>query len=222
MKCANGQPVTLAIDDEMQRLYVGTKEGILLILDISKKDPLMVHYMQMVPSPSPNGQNYIKQMDLDKDRNILICRMNSSRIYCIQLIPGAVKKSTIIEKVDTYHEMRNLERDFIAKFKWLARMSCYVEGTNRGYMKIRDVQNEGESFLRLNTGFSDKVCCLEYNRDKNVLFAACRDGKFLVWKVPHEWRQKWVDKKEQEAEFERRTKERERRMAEEKKRQQQK
>jgi len=31
-----------------------------------------------------------------------------------------------------------------------------------------------------------------------------RDGKFKIWKVPNEWRQKWVDKAEQEYEMKRR------------------
>ena len=45
---------------------------------------------------------------------------------------------------------------------------------------------------------------IHYNKNKNVLFAASKDGQFRVWKVPHEWRAKSVDVREREAEFTRR------------------
>ena len=45
---------------------------------------------------------------------------------------------------------------------------------------------------------------IHYNKEKNVLFAASKDGQFRVWKVPHEWRAKSIDRKEMEAEYARR------------------
>lgn len=47
---------------------------------------------------------------------------------------------------------------------------------------------------------------IHYNKTKNVLFAASRDGKFNVWKIPHEWRSKVIDDRELDAEYERRRK----------------
>jgi len=211
IKISNGQPNALVLDDHLQRLYCATKEGILLTLDVSGHQITMITYMQLAAQPSPKCENFVKEMNLDTTKNILVCRMKSSRIYCIQLIPRGEFKSTIIERVDTYSGLEKEERDGIHRFQWLSRMSCYCEGTNKGYLKLRDVENAGESLMRLNTTFSDKVCLLDYNRTKNVLFAGCRDGKFMVWKIPTEWRARWVDKKEQDAEFERRTIERERR-----------
>ena len=41
-----------------------------------------------------------------------------------------------------------------------------------------------------------------------MLFASSKDGQFKVWKMPHEWRAKSIDRKEMEAEYERRKTER--------------
>ena len=49
---------------------------------------------------------------------------------------------------------------------------------------------------------------IHYNKNKNVLFASSKDGQFRVWKVPHEWRAKSIDRKEMEAEHARRQSER--------------
>lgn len=44
---------------------------------------------------------------------------------------------------------------------------------------------------------------VHYNKEKNVLFAASKDGQFRVWKIPHEWRSKLIDEFEMNAEYER-------------------
>ena len=44
---------------------------------------------------------------------------------------------------------------------------------------------------------------VHYNKEKNVLFAASKDGQFRVWKIPHEWRSKAIDELELNAEYER-------------------
>lgn len=46
--------------------------------------------------------------------------------------------------------------------------------------------------VNMQTGFTDKVEMIHYSKEKNVLFASCRDGQFKVWKVPHEWRSKAI------------------------------
>jgi hypothetical protein len=83
-------------------------------------------------------------------------------------------------------------------------MSSYTEGTKMGLLKIRDLERAGQCIMQMQTQFTEKVCMIHYNREKNVLFAASKDGRFHIWKVPHEWRAKWVDKLEREAEIERR------------------
>jgi len=39
----------------------------------------------------------------------------------------------------------------------------------------------------------EKVTCIHYNKEKNVIFAGSKDNKFRVWKVPKEWRDKEID-----------------------------
>lgn len=90
-------PNTMVLDEEIQMLYVGSLEGLLVIFDVSHaSDFVMVHYIKLTKQGS---KNFIKQMDLDKTKNILMCRMKSSDIICIQLIRSNVQKSTVIEKV---------------------------------------------------------------------------------------------------------------------------
>jgi hypothetical protein len=55
---------------------LATREGLLLILDISLKDhPVLVHTIKMVLHPSNIGANFVKQMHLDTVGNIIVCRM---------------------------------------------------------------------------------------------------------------------------------------------------
>jgi len=88
VECKNLKPNTMVLDEEMQMLYVGTCEGLLVIFDVSHvSDFVMVHYIKLT---RPDSKNFIKQMDLDKTKNILMCRMKSSDIICIQLIRSNV------------------------------------------------------------------------------------------------------------------------------------
>ena len=57
--------------------------------------------------------------------------------------------------------------------------------------------------LMLHAGFGDQVCLVYYDKEKNVLFASSKDGQFRVWKVPHEWRSRAIEEREQEAEYHR-------------------
>ena len=75
-------------------------------------------------------------------------------------------------------------------------------------MKIRDIERKGECIIQLQGGFTEQVKMIHYNENKNVLFASSKDGQFKVWKMPHEWRAKSIDRKEMEAEYERRKSER--------------
>ena len=56
-------------------------------------------------------------------------------------------KSTIIEDINSYGG--DDVKDNISKFKWLARMSCYCEGTRFGYLKIRDIEKKGECIIQM-------------------------------------------------------------------------
>ena len=85
-------------------------------------------------------------MDLDRDRNILICRSKMGIVSVVQLINRGMMKSTVIETINSYEGNRE---DGLARFKWLSRMSCYCEGTQKGYLKIRDIEKGGECILML-------------------------------------------------------------------------
>jgi hypothetical protein len=78
----------------------------------------------------------------------------------------------------------------------------YAEGTTRGIIKIRDILKQGEILMHVPLNAADlgnKICMLDYNQEKNILFASSQDGSFRLWKLHHEWRNKVVEKLEQEA-----------------------
>ena len=208
MKTSNAKPAELEIDTDLERLYVSTREGMVIIFDVKDpKSPVPIYTMPLCkPSCSKNTPcDYIKQMDLDRDRNILICRSKAGVVSVVQLINRGMVHSTVIETINSYAGQKD---EGLARFKWLSRMSCYGEGTQKGYLRIRDIEKGGECILMLQTQFTDKVRMIHYNKLKNVLFAACRDGQFRVWKIPHEWRSKIIDDREMNAEYERRRQER--------------
>jgi hypothetical protein len=53
MKCSNCQPTQLEIAESTQRLYCATKEGLVLILNISKPNPVMIHAIRLVQQLNP-------------------------------------------------------------------------------------------------------------------------------------------------------------------------
>ena len=158
----------------------------------------------MIHTISPFSQrlpgDFIKQMSLDGNRNALIVRSKTGLIYYIQIMSRTLIKSAVIETVSSY---KGDKTDSLTRFNWLSRMSCYCEGTAKGSIKIKDIEKEGECIMILQTGFTDKVVMVHYNKEKNVLFAAGKDGEFRVWKIPHEWRSKAIDEMETNAEYER-------------------
>jgi len=78
----------------------------------------------------------------------------------------------------------------------------YAEGTSRGTIKIRDILKQGEIMMHVPLNGADmgnKVCMLDYNQEKNIMFASSQDGSFKLWKLANEWRNKAADKFEKEA-----------------------
>lgn len=67
-------------------------------------------------------------------------------------------------------------------------MKCYAEGTNKGLIKIRDIEKQGECMLIIPSFFTERVQAIHYSVERNVLFISSRDGKLKAWKVPTEWR----------------------------------
>ena len=71
----------------------------------------------------------------------------------------------------------------------------------KGLLKVRDIEKGGECIFMLPSAFTEKVRCIHYNKQKNVLFASSKDGQFRVWKIPHEWRSKAIEEQEVNAEY---------------------
>ena len=97
-KPANCTVISMTLDCYSQRLYCATREGMLLFFNISDIIPILVHSMRLI-MPQSLGSNYIKTIEFDIDKNILLLRMKSHSIIIIQLVRNLVEKSTIIEKV---------------------------------------------------------------------------------------------------------------------------
>ena len=105
--------------------------------------------------------------------------------------------ATLVEKISFSNNGDN--SDSISQFKWLSRSKCYVEGSAKGFLKIRDIEKQGECMLMLaGMQFTDKIQAAHYSSTRNLLFIGGKDGKFFAWKLPNEWRQPWVDKFEQD------------------------
>lgn len=103
------------------------------------------------------------------------------------MLMASQRKGQSMQKLESIHTDSNgpSDKDCISKFKWLSRMACYCEGTAKGLLKIRDMMNSGETLMHVqDANFTEKVEHLYYNKDRNILFASSRDGKFRVWKVP--------------------------------------
>lgn len=132
-------------------------------------------------------------MDLDINKNIVVVRLKNSDILVIQLI-ARKDFCTIIERIPFVGD----SSDSITAFKWFSRMKCYAEGTSKGNVRLRDIEKQGECMLLLKTGFTERVQSVHYSCNKNVLFIGSRCGKFKAWKVPTEWRQAWVERRESE------------------------
>lgn len=84
VKTSNARPCELEIDTDLERLYVSTKEGLVIIFDVrNPKSPVMMHTTRLSKPEKNNPVDYIKQMNLDRDRNILLCRTKAGVISIV-------------------------------------------------------------------------------------------------------------------------------------------
>lgn len=115
VKTSNAKPLNLALDTDLERLYVSTREGMVLIFNVkTPRSPVMIHTMRLCrPGQNMNNSDYIKNMDLDTDRNILLCRAKSGIVSVVQLINRGVVKSTVIETINSYEGNRE---DSLSRF----------------------------------------------------------------------------------------------------------
>ena len=62
---------------------------------------------------------------------------------------------------------------------------------------------EQEKMLKIPNDFTDKIKCIHYNGDKNVVFVSCRDGRIKCWKLPNEWVNKEMEQIDSDFDFKR-------------------
>ena len=194
LKMANSQPSELEIDPSSKRLFVATREGLLLMFDISQQGtPVLINMVKCVLQPGSVGTSYIKEMFFDHERRQLICRMSSGIIYFFAMVKN---QAQILELHEHYKATKNdkgLEN--VNKFCWISRLNCYCEGTKLGFLKIRVGDHGGECHLQFPMIFFDKIRLLHHDKTKNILFAASSDGQCFAWKLPPEWQAPWIEKK---------------------------
>jgi len=39
------------------------------------------------------------------------------------------------------------------------------------------------------TDFTEKISCVHYNAERNMIFVGGKDGRFRIWKIPNQWKQ---------------------------------
>ncbi len=103
IKCSNANPNRILIynkdSNKYRRMYVTTKQGLLLFFDIANVyQPVLIYSMKVVLRPD-SGINFVKQINMDTDRNILVLGLKNSDVLVIQLIIGKEHMSTIVEKI---------------------------------------------------------------------------------------------------------------------------
>jgi hypothetical protein len=65
------RPYKMVLDEQFEKLYVGCRNGILVIFDTSVNQILLMEHS--IKLTKPESKSYIRTMGLDKMKNILIC-----------------------------------------------------------------------------------------------------------------------------------------------------
>jgi len=73
-------------------------------------------------------------------------RMKNSDMILIQLNESVIK--TYITENVRFKSTCDVQ-EFITATCWLPYLNCYVEGTSKGHLRVRDLLNEGECMLEL-------------------------------------------------------------------------
>lgn len=80
MKGFNAKFRAICLDEQLRRLYASSYEGQLFIFNISGIIPIVAHTFTLAPD-----QGYVKQLNLDVQRNLLFCLTSTSAILIFQL-----------------------------------------------------------------------------------------------------------------------------------------
>lgn len=87
---------------------------------------------------------------------------------------------------------------------WIKRRShlmsdTFFEGQLKGTLFLRDLNHERE--LKIPNDFTDKIKCIHYDGNKNLLFVSSKDGKSKCWKLPSMWQNLLLEQMTQESTF---------------------
>ena len=150
--------------------------------------------MKVVLHPCVDSKKDILQITVDTTKNLLLLRMMSQDLLVIQLIGDQAYKSTIIERI-RFHQPRH-EADQFSAFAWIEHLNCYLEGTNKGYLRLRKVDEGGICFITLDSKSCVRINTAHYSKRRGLLFVSSEDGIMNVWKLPDKWRDEKVDQME--------------------------
>ena len=100
-------------------------------------------------------------------------------MVCIQL-------STL--KVITNLSSDSDQQDALSRIAWMPPLNCYVSGSSKGKLRVCDAEHGGTCLFVLPTDFTDKISCVAYCQEVNVMCIGSKDGRFRLWKNPREWR----------------------------------
>jgi hypothetical protein len=150
--------------------------------------------IKLVKHPSFGG-NFCKQMHLDNDRKLLMCRMMDGIVYFLQLFrPPNEASALIVEMMEHYKDSTD-KTDGLSRICWLPKLNCYCDGTRYGIIRVRTMTGKGECLLQVKTGLNGKVRLMLHDKSRHLMFLAGSDGQLIVWKLPAEWQPTWLDQR---------------------------
>ncbi|TNV82742.1 hypothetical protein FGO68_gene9612 [Halteria grandinella] len=220
LKTANSKALSLTLDPDSKRLYAATLEGLILVFNVSLTSGciLLVHTIDF-------GKGlFATKLDFDSNKNIIFCLLKQaqssstqseaqqSQIVCIQLDQKREKYSAIVDRIQSPQAFPN--EHFICQ-AWLSRVqSTLMTASDFGILRFYDLESgckEPILFqlappggLTPNQLHDFKSTFLTYNRERNLIFAGAKDGRFGVWRLPDTWRSREIDELEREFEYSRR------------------
>lgn len=137
-------PKTMVLHQDLNRLYVSMKEGILFIFDVKDITPIVIHTI-IFPY-------YVKRISIDTNINLLQCLTTRGSLICMQLStknPKALEPTAYIESVCEGGD----ESFQICEMKWVTRHrsftmnGTYFEGSLKGNLWLRDINTEQDKML---------------------------------------------------------------------------
>ena len=75
--------------------------------------------------------------------------MKNSDILFVQIIGAKEHKSTIVERI-VFQKQNEIAQDSMSQLAWLSHLpNCYLEGTQKGFMMIRSLNNSGRALFKI-------------------------------------------------------------------------